>query len=169
MTMKSVGKAALAMVEEVRNQFNTIPGLMEGTARPDYRRCVEISTAASISEMVPPGFLVMGTPLIVGTLFGVRTLAGAACARGGGHDEHQPGPAPRGGCCCSATCTTRPGPTELLSAAALHHRVPPPAHALCLPPAPLCRRAGRRPGERRADGCLHVQHRRSLGQRQEVH
>ncbi|KAL4855826.1 Pyrophosphate-energized vacuolar membrane proton pump [Chlorella vulgaris] len=76
MTMKSVGKAALAMVEEVRRQFNTIPGLMEGTARPDYRRCVEISTAASISEMVPPGILVMGTPLIVGTLFGVRALAG---------------------------------------------------------------------------------------------
>ena len=44
MTMKSVGKAALAMVEEVRQQFNTIAGLMEGTARPDYRRCVEIST-----------------------------------------------------------------------------------------------------------------------------
>ncbi len=43
------------MVEEVRNQFNTIPGLMEGTARPDYRRCVEISTAASISEMVRGG------------------------------------------------------------------------------------------------------------------
>lgn len=76
MTMKSVGKAALAMVEEVRHQFNTIPGLMEGTARPDYRRCVEISTAASISEMIPPGCLVMGTPVIVGTLFGVRTLAG---------------------------------------------------------------------------------------------
>ena len=49
MTMKSVGKAALAMVEEVRRQFNTIPGLMEGTARPDYRRCVEISTAVSAS------------------------------------------------------------------------------------------------------------------------
>ena len=47
MTMKSVGKAALAMVEEVRRQFATISGLMEGTARPDYRRCVEISTAAS--------------------------------------------------------------------------------------------------------------------------
>ena len=45
MTMKSVGKAALAMVEEVRRQFSEIPGLMEGTARPDYRRCVEISTA----------------------------------------------------------------------------------------------------------------------------
>jgi Na+/H+-translocating membrane pyrophosphatase len=44
MTMKSVGKAALAMVEEVRQQFNTIAGLMEGTARPDYKRCVEIST-----------------------------------------------------------------------------------------------------------------------------
>ena len=56
-------------------------GLMEGTARPDYRRCVEISTAASISEMIPPGFLVMGTPLIVGTLFGVRTLAGAGAGR----------------------------------------------------------------------------------------
>lgn len=46
MTMKSVGKAALAMVEEVRRQFNTISGLMEGTARPDYVRCVEISTQA---------------------------------------------------------------------------------------------------------------------------
>lgn len=45
MTMKSVGKAALAMVEEVRRQFATISGLMEGTARPDYRRCVEISTS----------------------------------------------------------------------------------------------------------------------------
>jgi len=47
MTMKSVGKAALAMVEEVRRQFAEIPGLMEGTARPDYRRCVEISTSVS--------------------------------------------------------------------------------------------------------------------------
>ena len=51
MTMKSVGKAALAMVEEVRRQFNTITGLMEGTARPDYVRCVEISTQAR----PPPG------------------------------------------------------------------------------------------------------------------
>ena len=54
MTMKSVGKAALAMVEEVRRQFNTIPGLMEGTARPDYRTCVEISTAASLSHSLSP-------------------------------------------------------------------------------------------------------------------
>ncbi|KAK9830190.1 hypothetical protein WJX72_010203 [[Myrmecia] bisecta] len=76
MTMKSVGKAALAMVEEVRRQFNTIAGLMEGTARPDYRRCVEISTSASLSEMIPPGALVMLTPVVVGILFGTRTLAG---------------------------------------------------------------------------------------------
>lgn len=76
MTMKSVGKAALAMVEEVRSQFSSIPGLMDGSARPDYRRCVEISTAASLAEMVPPGALVMLTPLIVGILFGTRTLAG---------------------------------------------------------------------------------------------
>ena len=53
MTMKSVGKAALAMVEEVRRQFNEIPGLMEGTARPDYRRCVEISTSVRLSGNSP--------------------------------------------------------------------------------------------------------------------
>ena len=76
MTMKSVGKAALAMVEEVRRQFATIPGLIEGTAQPDYKRCVAISTDASLAEMIPPGALVMLTPIIVGTLFGTRTLAG---------------------------------------------------------------------------------------------
>lgn len=76
MTMKSVGKAALSMVEEVRRQFNTIPGLMEGLTKPDYATCVKISTDASIREMIPPGALVMLTPLIVGILFGVETLAG---------------------------------------------------------------------------------------------
>ncbi|CAD6337476.1 unnamed protein product [Miscanthus lutarioriparius] len=76
MTMKSVGSAALKMVEEVRRQFNTIPGIMEGTAKPDYATCVKISTDASIKEMIPPGALVMLTPLIVGTLFGVETLSG---------------------------------------------------------------------------------------------
>ncbi|KAK9833763.1 hypothetical protein WJX74_005205 [Apatococcus lobatus] len=65
MTMKSVGKAALAMVEEVRRQFNTIQGLMDGTARPDYRQCVEISTQASLSEMIPPGALVSGVQMAV--------------------------------------------------------------------------------------------------------
>ena len=76
MTMKSVGSAALKMVEEVRRQFNTIPGLMEGTAKPDYATCVKISTDTSIKEMIPPGALVMLTPLIVGTFFGVETLSG---------------------------------------------------------------------------------------------
>jgi H(+)-translocating pyrophosphatase len=76
MTMKSVGKAALAMVEEVREQFRTIPGLMEGTGVPNYRRCVEISTQASLREMLPPGALVMLTPLFVGFLFGTEALAG---------------------------------------------------------------------------------------------
>lgn len=76
MTMKSVGKAALAMVEEVRRQFATIPGLMEGTAKPDYARCVSISTNSSLAEMIPPGMLVMLTPVIVGSLFGTRALAG---------------------------------------------------------------------------------------------
>jgi H(+)-translocating pyrophosphatase len=76
MTMKSVGKAALEMVEEVRRQFNTIPGLMEGTGKPDYANCVKISTDASIKQMIPPGALVMLTPLVVGTFFGVQTLSG---------------------------------------------------------------------------------------------
>ncbi len=76
MTMKSVGKAALAMVEEVRRQFNTIIGIMEGTAKPDYRRCVEISTNASLREMVGPGCLVMLTPLVVGIFLGVQVLSG---------------------------------------------------------------------------------------------
>jgi len=65
-----VGKAALAMVEEVRKQFREIPGLMEGTAKPDYKRCVEILDGASLQEMVPPGALVMLSPVVVGVLFG---------------------------------------------------------------------------------------------------
>ncbi|KAH9309326.1 hypothetical protein KI387_037237, partial [Taxus chinensis] len=76
MTMKSVGSAALKMVEEVRRHINTILGLMEGIAKLDYATCVKISTNASLKELIPPGFLVMLTPLIVGTLFGVETLSG---------------------------------------------------------------------------------------------
>lgn len=63
MTMKSVGKAALAMVEEVRHQFNTIAGLMEGTARPDYKRCVEIST--KVSTHIPEPFAKSVYPPII--------------------------------------------------------------------------------------------------------
>jgi Na+/H+-translocating membrane pyrophosphatase len=58
LTMKSVGKAALAMVEEVRRQFLEIPGIMEGTGQPDYERCVAISTQSSLREMILPGVLV---------------------------------------------------------------------------------------------------------------
>lgn len=76
MTMKSVGKAALAMVNEVRDQFRTIPGIMEGSAKPDYKRCVEISTQASLKAMIAPGALVMLTPVIVGIFFGTHVLAG---------------------------------------------------------------------------------------------
>ncbi|KAM0867062.1 hypothetical protein ACQ4PT_042244 [Festuca glaucescens] len=76
MTMKSVGSAALKMVEEVRRQFSTIPGLMEGRATPDYASCVRISTDASLREMMPPGALVLLAPLVTGTFFGVHTLAG---------------------------------------------------------------------------------------------
>lgn len=76
MTMKSVGKAALDMVLEVRRQFKEIPGLMEGKNPPDYKKCVDISTKAALKEMLPPGFLVIGTPILVGYIFGVHTLAG---------------------------------------------------------------------------------------------
>ena len=76
MTMKSVGKAAFDMIEEVRRQFRTIPGIMDGKAEPDYEKCVEISTTAALREMIPPGILIMGTPLLVGFLFGVPAVAG---------------------------------------------------------------------------------------------
>ncbi|NOR20059.1 MAG: V-type H(+)-translocating pyrophosphatase [Xanthomonadales bacterium] len=75
-TMKSVGKAAFAMIEEVRHQFRTIPGIMEGTGTPDYERCVAISTQAALREMIAPGILIMGTPLVTGYLFGVEAVAG---------------------------------------------------------------------------------------------
>jgi K(+)-stimulated pyrophosphate-energized sodium pump len=76
MTMKSVGKAAFDMIEEVRRQFRSIPGIMEGTGKPDYALCVAISTKAALREMIAPGVLIMGTPLVVGFLFGVEAVAG---------------------------------------------------------------------------------------------
>ncbi len=76
MTLKSVGKAAFAMIEEVRHQFKTIPGIMEGTGTPDYERCIAISTQAALREMIAPGVLIMGTPLLTGFLFGVEAVAG---------------------------------------------------------------------------------------------
>ncbi len=75
MTMKSVGQAAFAMIEEVRHQFKTIPGIMEGRGEPDYARCVAISTQAALKEMIAPGVLIMGSPIVVGFLFGVEAVA----------------------------------------------------------------------------------------------
>jgi len=76
MTMQSVGRAAFDMIAEVRRQFRTIPGIMEGTGEPDYAECVAISTRAALREMIAPGILIMGTPLVAGFLFGVEAVAG---------------------------------------------------------------------------------------------
>ena len=76
MTMRSVGEAAFKMIEEVRRQFRDIPGIMDGSGTPDYARCVAISTNAAIKEMIAPGILIMGTPLLAGFLFGVEAVAG---------------------------------------------------------------------------------------------
>lgn len=75
-TMTSVGKAAFKMVEEVRRQFREIEGLMEGKAKPDTRRCVEISTAAALREMILPGLLAVLAPVVVGFSLGPVALGG---------------------------------------------------------------------------------------------
>ena len=75
-TMQSVGKAAFEMIEEVRRQFRTIPGIMEGTGKPDYKKCVEISTTAALKEMLVPGIMAVAAPLVVGLLLGVDALGG---------------------------------------------------------------------------------------------
>ncbi len=75
-TMESVSKAAYKMIEEVRRQFTTIPGILEGKAKPDYKRCVEISTNASLREMIIPGLLAVAAPIAVGCILGVNALGG---------------------------------------------------------------------------------------------
>jgi K(+)-stimulated pyrophosphate-energized sodium pump len=74
--ISAVGRAAMAMVEEVRRQFREIPGIMEYKARPEYEKCVEISTKASIREMVAPGLIALITPIIIGFAFGPEVLGG---------------------------------------------------------------------------------------------
>jgi K(+)-stimulated pyrophosphate-energized sodium pump len=76
MAIGAVGRAAFAMIEEVRRQFREIPGILEGTGRPEYARCVEISTDAAIKEMVLPGLLAIATPVLVGYLGGPVMLGG---------------------------------------------------------------------------------------------
>ena len=75
-TMTAVGKAAFEIVLEVRRQFREIPGLMEGTAKPDYRTCVAISTQSALREMIIPGALAVVVPLLVGYILGAEALAG---------------------------------------------------------------------------------------------
>jgi K(+)-stimulated pyrophosphate-energized sodium pump len=76
LAMKAVGRAAFAMIEEVRRQFRTIPGLLQGEAEPEYARCVEISTVAALKEMMLPGLLAAATPVVVGFIGGIDMLAG---------------------------------------------------------------------------------------------
>ena len=76
MTMNAVGRAAQKMVDEVRRQFKTIPGIMEGTAEPDYARCVEISTKGAQKEMLAPSLIALLIPVVVGLVFGVAGIAG---------------------------------------------------------------------------------------------
>ena len=76
MTMNSVGKAANEMIEEVRRQFRENKGIMEGNAKPDYARCVHISTGAALHEMIAPGLLAIVAPLLIGLLLGTEALGG---------------------------------------------------------------------------------------------
>ncbi len=76
LAIRAVGEAAMAMVEEVRRQFKTIPGIMEGTGKPEYDKCVAISTDASIKKMMLPGAITIISPLIIGFTFGPEALGG---------------------------------------------------------------------------------------------
>ncbi|MDN3656947.1 sodium-translocating pyrophosphatase [Ferruginibacter paludis] len=76
LAIRAVGEAAMAMVEEVRRQFRTIPGIMEGTGRPEYDKCVAISTEASLKKMMLPGAIALLTPIVIGFIFGPEVLGG---------------------------------------------------------------------------------------------
>ncbi len=76
MTMRAVGRAASEMVDEIRRQFREIPGILEGTTKPDAARCVAISTAGSLKQMVLPGAMAIGAPILVGKFLQVEALGG---------------------------------------------------------------------------------------------
>ncbi len=76
LTVASVGRAASKMIDEVRRQFKEYPGIMKGTEKPDYARCVDISTTAALKEMVVPGILAVVSPLLIGFILGAEALGG---------------------------------------------------------------------------------------------
>ncbi|WP_291911150.1 sodium-translocating pyrophosphatase [Chitinophaga sp. CB10] len=76
LAIAAVGRAAMAMVEEVRRQFREIPGIMDGTGKPEYDKCVDISTKASIREMLAPGAIALIAPLLIGFIAGPEVLGG---------------------------------------------------------------------------------------------
>ncbi len=76
LAIRAVGQAAMAMVEEVRRQFKTIPGIMEGTGKPEYDKCVAISTSASLKKMMLPGAITILSPIIIGFILGPEALGG---------------------------------------------------------------------------------------------
>ena len=76
MTIEAVGRAAEAMIDEVRRQFREIVGIMEGTGEPEYEKCIAISTAAALKEMVLPGVLAIASPVLVGVILGKAALGG---------------------------------------------------------------------------------------------
>ena len=75
-TMSSVGRAAQQMVEEVRRQFREIPGIMEGTGKPDTENCIRIATDAALKEMLIPGFVAIASPIAMGFFLGKEALGG---------------------------------------------------------------------------------------------
>ena len=76
LAMSAVGKAAKDMVDEVRRQFKEIPGIMEGTAEPDYKRCIDISTKGALNQMILPGVLAIASPIVVGSIIGRDAVGG---------------------------------------------------------------------------------------------
>jgi len=77
--MKAVGKSAFKIVEEVRRQFKEIKGLIEGKAKPDYKKCIAISTKSALRQMIMPSLLAILTPVLIGFLLGPEALGGLLC------------------------------------------------------------------------------------------